>query len=259
MSNFSIESISWGEYDRCCSIIVSQIIEKGCKIDYICGVPRGGLMLAVVLSNRLGIPMVYRDTVALARQGKTVLLTEDVVKSGTTLKFFFNHYCSKGVINNIKFASLFCFCDSEIVPDFFAHLQPSDISTSWFVFPWDNDKEYLLKIPNAQKYYYELLNIIQNQNLIECPKCSDTISQIKKGKTNSGSQRFHCKFCNIRYTPIKKGYDEDTKRAAVLAYVSGYSASKVSSMLGLDKDTVLSWVETIAGKENIRTNRVCIN
>jgi len=87
---------------------------------------------------------------------------------------------------------------------------------------------------------------------VGCSKCGAVNNQIKKGKTPSGSQRLFCKACENKYTPIKKGYDEETKKLAVRAYMAGNSARKVGKMFGIDGNTITSWVIFFHGRLAIR-------
>ena len=249
-----IEEITWQDYDALCNQLIAKIEQSGWDVHYVVGVPRGGLMVAVVLSYRLGKPFVCYDDVVIAKEGKNLLVVDDIVKTGNTMSSLKQHYSSKiGVKNNIKFASLFCLKGSKCFPEFFVKELDYAPDLCWIVLPFESDKEFLLRLPSVQMCYNNLMLSIQNSFV--CPNCGDNLHQIKKGKTNSGSQRAHCKICNYRYTPFKKGYSDDVKHSAVLAYLSGYSSGKISSMLGVDSDTVLAWVASYAGKDKIRRNK----
>ena len=48
--------VNWQEIDKQISNLASQINSNtGVEVDYVVGIPRGGLVLAVMLSHRLGI------------------------------------------------------------------------------------------------------------------------------------------------------------------------------------------------------------
>jgi transposase-like protein len=85
---------------------------------------------------------------------------------------------------------------------------------------------------------------------IGCNKCGSVDNQIKKGKTRSGSQRLFCKICENKYTPLPKGYDEETKKNAVKLYLSGTSARGVGKVMGMKGDTVTAWVNFFQSKSN---------
>jgi hypoxanthine phosphoribosyltransferase/transposase-like protein len=252
LESHRILNISWDEFDDCCNSIIASIANSGQDIDYVCGIPRGGMILAVVLSNRLHKPMVNYDSLSLAKLSK-ILVVDDIVKSGTTVKLLREKYAQKGVLKNVLFASLFCNANSISMLDFCAEILQLDCNTVWVVLPWDNRYEHLLKLPNASKCYDQLLYMLKDG--LVCPKCGDRTKQIKKGRTKIGVQRAHCRFCNSYYTPFPKGYSDDIKYTAVIAYMSGYSSIKVSSILGIDSDTIISWVSRYAGGEYIRSRK----
>ena len=92
----------------------------------------------------------------------------------------------------------------------------------------------------------------EKKKVIGCPKCGSVEKQIKKGFTPCGSQRLWCNVCETKYTPVKKGYSNEIKQAAVKAYLSGNSARKVGRMFGMDGNTVTAWVIFFQGKSAIR-------
>lgn len=250
---FNIVNITWTQYNDLCNSLVETILESGWRVDYVSGVPRGGLLLATIFSNKLGVPFVHYDSVVLAKDGYNILVLDDIVKSGKTINLLKKHYKNLNVLKNIKFASLFCLKDSGCFPDYCVENIDYDIDKSWIVLPFEHPDEFLVRVPEAKMSYDNLLYTIESSFV--CPKCEDSKNQIKKGRTNSGSQRAYCKFCDYRYTPFKKGYTDAVRHSAVLAYISGYSSGKVSEMLGVDSDTVLSWVSTYAGKDKIRRTK----
>lgn len=81
-----------------------------------------------------------------------------------------------------------------------------------------------------------------------CPKCNQSQSQIKNGRTRAGSQRFLCKLCGYRYTPVPKegGYDEEVRLQALQLYLEGVSLRKVSRILNVNHQSVANWVNGYA-------------
>ena len=61
------------------AIAASDLISSG-KIRSVAGVPRGGLILAVLLSHQLGIPLVYVEEAT-----PSTLLVDDLADTGETL------------------------------------------------------------------------------------------------------------------------------------------------------------------------------
>ena len=92
----------------------------------------------------------------------------------------------------------------------------------------------------------------ENQNKISCNKCNSNTNQIKKGKTPCGSQRFYCKICDNKYTPIKKGWNLETKQMAVKTYLEGKSARKVGKLFGMDGNTIKAWVALSESESSVK-------
>jgi transposase-like protein len=84
--------------------------------------------------------------------------------------------------------------------------------------------------------------------MIECPKCHRTERQNRAGKTGSGSQRYRCMFCQIKYTPEPKpwAYPEEVRRKALQLYVDGMNLRRIARHLGLHHRTVSLWVQAQA-------------
>src|SRR4030065_2672298 len=81
-----------------------------------------------------------------------------------------------------------------------------------------------------------------------CPKCQRTDRQNRAGKTNAGSQRYRCMFCQIKYTPEPKAwaYPEEVRRKAIQLYVDGMNLRRIARHLGLHHRTVSLWVKAQA-------------
>ena len=73
--------ITWDEVESDLSLLERKIEPMLPIIKNIYGVPRGGLLLAVMLSHRLNIPIVQeRD-----RIGRNTLIVDDICDSGKTM------------------------------------------------------------------------------------------------------------------------------------------------------------------------------
>jgi transposase-like protein len=84
--------------------------------------------------------------------------------------------------------------------------------------------------------------------MIECPKCHRTERQNRAGKTSSGSQRYRCMFCLIKYTPDPKpwAYPDEVRHKAIQLYVDGMNLRRIARHLGLHHRTVSLWVKAQA-------------
>lgn len=77
----------------------------------------------------------------------------------------------------------------------------------------------------------------------QCPHCQQTENQVKIGFTAAGSQRYQCKPCHRKYTPIPKslGYDESVRRQAVKMYMDGNNQRRIARQLGVSQGSVSNW------------------
>ena len=117
--------ITWEEIEELVDLLCSQIVKSGYQITDIYGLQRGGLIPAVMISHKLGIPMT-KGTIS-----PTTLIVDDICDSGETFKEFHIEY------PNVKFACLhFKPHTSDFRPNFFANGFYSD---NWIVYPWERD------------------------------------------------------------------------------------------------------------------------
>jgi len=70
--------LDWEEIDRLVDILCEKIITQIPSIDSVMGLPRGGLIPAVMVSHRLGLPLVTLPE-------PHTLVIDDIADSGVTL------------------------------------------------------------------------------------------------------------------------------------------------------------------------------
>jgi hypoxanthine phosphoribosyltransferase len=120
--------VGWGELEESVSKLVSNIKE----IDYVIGIPRGGLIIAVMVSHRLGIKHMTIDHLEkLEEDGfdlikKRILIVDDISDSGQTLK----RYKKDGYTT----ATLDVRNSTITVPDHYVNWLDN---TNWIVYPWE--------------------------------------------------------------------------------------------------------------------------
>lgn len=120
--------IGWGELEENVSKLVSNIKE----VDYVVGIPRGGLIIAVMVSHRLGIKHMTIDHLEkLEEDGfdlikKRILIVDDISDSGQTLK----RYKKDGYTT----ATLDVRNSTITVPDHYVNWLDN---TNWIVYPWE--------------------------------------------------------------------------------------------------------------------------
>ena len=92
------------------------------------GVPRGGLIIAVLVSHNLGIPLItsLRDM-----YGKKFLVVDDIADTGRTLE----KLKKLEVCDKVTFATLDYHKQSSVVPDCWI----SEKGDRWIVYPWERE------------------------------------------------------------------------------------------------------------------------
>lgn len=82
------------------------------------GIPRGGLVLAVIISHRYKLPLLQAPC-------EGCIVVDDIADTGTTLV----HYKQKGYY----ITTMFYHKQSKVIPDFWKHEKQEE----WIIFPWE--------------------------------------------------------------------------------------------------------------------------
>ena len=122
--------ITWKQVEQGIDTIVKDLLEHT-EIDYVVGIPRGGLIIAVMISHRLGVKHMTIDHLEKLEEfdldidKKRILIVDDISDSGQTLKRFRKDYTTATLdVRNTTIA----------VPQFYANwLDNAD----WIVYPWE--------------------------------------------------------------------------------------------------------------------------
>ncbi len=75
-------ALRWDDFDRAVDALARRFV--GRKLDAIYGMPRGGLPLAVALSNILDVPLITGEETSIKLRGN-VLLVDDIADHGVTI------------------------------------------------------------------------------------------------------------------------------------------------------------------------------
>ena len=111
-------SVSWWDMTDLIKDLAEKIPFEVPLVDSIYGIPRGGLIPAVMLSHKLGLPMV--ETI-----GKNTLVVDDMSDSGVTLSKMPGQWSA--VLFHKPHTSCF-------TPNVYSKLHEGD---EWLVFPWE--------------------------------------------------------------------------------------------------------------------------
>ncbi len=142
-----IYNYTWQQLDEDCMLLVKKIRQYNPKT--IVALARGGLTLGVKLSHLLHKPLMIISAKAYNENKKItntivlnssytaplqspVLIVDECVDSGTTLKIVADHFETLGV--EVRTAILIYKKQSKIKPDYY--IKEMDNKT-WTVFPWE--------------------------------------------------------------------------------------------------------------------------
>tara|TARA_R110000772_G_scaffold193295_1_gene304184 strand:+ start:302 stop:697 length:396 start_codon:yes stop_codon:yes gene_type:complete len=110
--------LSWGDINELVDTLCENIPMELPNIDSVCGLARGGLIPAVMVSHKLGLP--YSNTI-----GPNTLVIDDICDSGETLKNGIGVYTA--VLYHKPHTSSF-------TPNVFAKEHNGD---EWIIYPWE--------------------------------------------------------------------------------------------------------------------------
>ncbi len=126
-SNMAKNFLDWKDIDDAIEELATNISKSKIKITAIGGLPRGGLIPAVMLSHKLDISFVSQAS--MAGVNGNILIVDDICDSGKTLKRF--KYES-----NVYTATLHYKSNAIVEPNFWWKLASND---EWIVYPWERD------------------------------------------------------------------------------------------------------------------------
>lgn len=127
-SSISKKFIDWSFIDYAVNRLAIHVQNSGIEIGSIVGLPRGGLIPAVMLSHRLDIPLTYYDDFD-SIGSENILIVDDICDSGDTLKPFkqYSDHCYTATIH---------YKLSAIVEPNFWYMLASE--KEWIVYPWES-------------------------------------------------------------------------------------------------------------------------
>jgi hypoxanthine phosphoribosyltransferase len=117
--------LSWQDVETAVERLAINITLSEKQITSIIGLPRGGLIPAVMLSHKLNIPFSTEDEGV--GEGYT-LIVDDICDSGITLEEFKDY-------ENVLTATLHYKSSACTEPSFWWRLAPEN---EWIVYPWEN-------------------------------------------------------------------------------------------------------------------------
>lgn len=120
--------VSWEDIELDVQKIVAQVSD----VDYVVGIPRGGLIIAVMISHKLGIKHMTIDHLekleefGLDIDKKKILVVDDISDSGQTLKRFIKEGYTTATLD-VRHTTV-------AIPEHYANLINN---ADWIVYPWE--------------------------------------------------------------------------------------------------------------------------
>jgi len=124
--------LSWELIDELTDKIATEIRRSYKEIKFIYGIPRGGLIPAVILSHKLGIKLV-------SKVSPHTLIVDDIVDTGETMKICKTEVSLWTNTQNTVTASLVTRSSAKYKPDITGMPLRSD---GWVCYPWENPEHY---------------------------------------------------------------------------------------------------------------------
>jgi hypoxanthine phosphoribosyltransferase len=107
--------LSWGDVDNLIEDLCQKIelTRPPHIIEYITGLPRGGLIPAVMVSHKMGIPFIEVETLDpitwWKKKNYSILVVDDICDSGKTLQYFHPYYTTATLhYNSSPFSNCGC-------------------------------------------------------------------------------------------------------------------------------------------------------
>lgn len=113
------EFLTWTLFEDACQEIVKKIKKARKDFDGIYGIPRGGLPLAVKLSNLLSLPLIINNKEIT----KKTLIVDDISDTGRTLEPFKDHFI----------VTIYYHKQSTVIPNIWIF----EKTDKWIIFPWE--------------------------------------------------------------------------------------------------------------------------
>jgi len=124
------EFISWDLVDECVLDIAEYLIRTGIEFDGVYGIPRGGVILAVMLSHKLDIPYIVNiDRIYV----DNCIIIDDITDTGKTLEHYKNSKSVRFDIKKTYFVTIHEHEQTSVKPDY-SILYKED---KWIVYPWE--------------------------------------------------------------------------------------------------------------------------
>jgi len=126
--------ITWKEVDNLVNLLYKYVYPYKKNYKYIYGVSRGGLIPAVMLSHKLGLPLVKSITKGLSKDRMSqILIVDDIIDKGSVMRLLNTKFKY-----NFNYATLFVNMTNKFSKEEFKYITTAKNSENkWIVFPWE--------------------------------------------------------------------------------------------------------------------------
>lgn len=118
--------VSWELIDECVTDIAFHLKDTGKDFKGVYGIPRGGVILAVLLSHKLDLPYVENP---YDYQLDDFIVIDDIADTGKTLKFYEETFEKSYIVTIHEHEQ------SIVKPDY----SVIDKGDKWIVYPWETE------------------------------------------------------------------------------------------------------------------------
>lgn len=131
--------LSWGDIENLVENLCQKILttQYPLIIESVTGLPRGGLIPAVMVSHKLGIPFKNFNELSPLTWWKTrdssILVVDDICDSGKTLQYVQPYYTTATLHYKPEVSS--------ILPDIYSE---SISKNDWIVYPWEREDSKMI-------------------------------------------------------------------------------------------------------------------
>ena len=130
--------LDWEEIEKCVEILCTKIFMDYPNIDSVMGLPRGGLIPAVLISHQLGLPFVLHP-------GKNTIVVDDINDTGHTLSKAPGAYWA--VLHH------------KPTSKFKDAMYAREVGDEWIVYPWEREDsealpDYLKQVEHLSDSHY---------------------------------------------------------------------------------------------------------
>ena len=119
--------VTWKDMEEFVDSLIQEMNKQNFNPSGVYGIPRGGLILATLISYKLDIPL-------LLNASKDCLIIDDIADSGRTLL----HYTENDTqFNRYFIATMFYHQRSVVKPNYYKF----EKNDKWIVFPWEEQND----------------------------------------------------------------------------------------------------------------------